>query len=131
MFSLNSLHMKLYSKKKLNETKLSEYNKKLKKETLLISDEGIFKIYGSNVCKMILTKDEIEDTEHVIFDKSEYYFIDYNKIPFTYTKIDYDQKIFIVNDHISIICVNDSVWYVEFSNLSHYSSALNIIANSV
>ena len=127
--------MKLYSNKILNKKNFSSYNKKTRKDTFLISNEGIFKFFGKNIKKMIIKKDDVinlkKDNENFILDKSEIEYIENDKIPFVYTQQENDEELYIVNDDMNIVCTNDVIWYIEFSNNTHLTSAMNIIINNV
>tara|TARA_X000000368_G_scaffold187965_1_gene148248 strand:+ start:967 stop:1350 length:384 start_codon:yes stop_codon:yes gene_type:complete len=127
--------MKLYSSGALNKNNFSAHNKRTRKETFLISNEGIFKLFGKSIKKMIIKKDDVEhlneSNEKLILDNSEIIYIEYNKVPFVYTQQENDEELFIVNDDISIVCVNDVVWYIEFNNKAHLTTAINIIRNNV
>ena len=127
--------MKLYSKTGFDKNNLKHYNKKIRQYNLLISDEGIFKLVGKILLKMIIKKDSVKNikfkNEELILYNSDFYFIEYNKIPFNYSNQEYCEEIFIINDEINIVCLNDKIWYAEYSNENNTQTVLNIITNIV
>ena len=127
--------MKLYSKEGLNRKNLNIYNNKKRKYSFLVSNEGIFKVSGKNITKLIIKNDDVEhindSNKSFYLDKSEIEFITSNKIPFVYSEQEYDEEIFIVNDDVNIVCVNNETWYAEYSNKGHTRFALNIMLNNV
>ena len=127
--------MKLYSKDRLNRKKLNNYNIKKRNYSFLVSNEGIFKVSGKSISKLIIKNDEVEhindSNKSFYLDKSDIDFITSNKIPFVYSEQEYDEEIFIVNDDINIVCVNNEIWYAEYSNKGHTRFALNIMLNNV
>ena len=127
--------MKLYCNRGFAKNNLKDYNKKIRQYTLLISDEGIFKVIGKNINKMIIKKDIVESIrqkdEELVLDKSEVDFIKHDKIPLNYSKQEYFEEVFTINDEINIVCTNDTIWYAEYFNDVHKHIALNIISNNV
>ena len=95
----------------------------------------IFLKNSSSVSKLIIKNDEVEhindSNKSFYLDKSDIDFITSNKIPFVYSEQEYDEEIFIVNDDINIVCVNNEIWYAEYSNKGHTRFALNIMLNNV
>jgi len=43
----------------------------------------------------------------------------------------YNEELFIVNDDINIVSINDIIWYIEFNNISNLPHAKNIIHKNV
>lgn len=127
--------MKLYSNKNFKINNLDKYSKKTRKFSYLISNEGIFKSIDKKISKLIIKSDEVEyitePNGRFMLDKSEISFIETSKIPFNYSELQYEEELFIVNDDINIVCVNDVTWYIEFANKAHMPLALNIMLNNV
>ena len=125
--------MKLYTKKSIDNNLLKDYNKIERKQTFLISNEGIFKFFENNqqLKKLIIKNDNVETIQEngidLYLDKSSVEYKDYNKIPYSYNKIEYNEDVFIINDNMSIVKVNDTIWYIEFNNIGYLSKALSII----
>lgn len=129
--------MKLYTTKPLSYNNLNNFNKKSKNYSILISNEGIFKINDENkkIKKLIIKNDNVEyfneNNIDLILDKSIIEYIDYDKIPYMYTKTDMQEEIFIINDDVNIIYLNNKIWYIEFYNKSHLDLAKSIILKNV
>tara|TARA_B100000482_G_C12574335_1_gene285315 strand:- start:128 stop:517 length:390 start_codon:yes stop_codon:yes gene_type:complete len=129
--------MKLYSTLTLRRNNFQHYNKINRKCIFLISNEGIFKINNENadIKKMIIKNDNVdtfaENDNKLMFDKSDIEYIQHDKIPFKYTKHEYNEELFIVNDDINIVSINDIIWYIEFNNISNLPHAKNIIHKNV
>tara|TARA_B100002051_G_C16646057_1_gene591272 strand:- start:768 stop:1157 length:390 start_codon:yes stop_codon:yes gene_type:complete len=129
--------MKLYIQHDLRNQNLNKYNKKERTCSFLISDEGIFTVSNTDktITKVVIKKDVVENFKEneidFILDKSIVELIKYDKVPYIYTRQEYNEEIFIVNDHMNIVCVNNKVWYIEFNSAAHLTQAKQLVYENV
>ena len=131
--------MKLYIQHDLRNQNLNKYNKKERTCSFLISDEGIFTVSNTDktktITKLVIKKDVVENFNEnevdFILDKSIVELIKYDKVPYIYTRQEYNEEIFIVNDHMNIVCVNNKVWYIEFNSTAHLTQAKQLVYENV
>ena len=100
--------------------KLNNIEKKEKKYTMLVSDEGLYIGEGRSLKRMVIHEGEHTDMEEggvkLKLDSSRVELVECNRVPFKYSKMEINEVRYKLADGVELVIQNDYVQYYEFED---------------